>query len=496
MIKFICSLILTFITLSTASPYDTQSSMPVDWSINTIWSGSATLRQIDIDNHLKGINDDTFRVFTVQAAAPRMVLLFTDTSTALPMQWRCDTLEISPVGYYGACIGDVDRDGDNDLVYIRSATPYFLFRQYWNSTGSTWITETITSTTGGNWGMDVGDADNNGYTDDIIYSAGVTSSSRLNRAYWTGSAWQNSEIWSGDGRTIQGIAIGNFDSSNGDSNEIVVATAGSTTNGGRVMRIKWNGSIWDTMTMWKAPDNSSFTNVAIGNIDTTNLGNEVVVANGLGPGSMARGAIIEVYGSGTTWSQRPIFTPTASTNAWGLTVGDVMTTNPGDEVIFANSLGPPYEVRAVYGAGSNWSNELIYNIGGSSFGIVTGNVNKHRTLNQEIAIAGNGIVYEAEQQPSGGITVINTNQLTQSNIVIMPNPTKNILFVKYNGLLANPPHITLYNTAGRLVKCYTLNGFDQNQSYKIDVSSIPSGIYLMRLVSGEIKTTKVIVINR
>ena len=497
----VCGLmfVLVLVALCFAEPQDilnTQSPLPVNWTLNTIWTGSQTLRQIDVGNHLKGISDDTFRLFTVQSAAPQMVLLFTDVSTALPMQWRCDTIESSIAGYLGAGIGDVNRDGDNDLVYIRFATPYYLFCRYWENISSTWAIETITATSASSWAMDVGDADNNGFTDDIIYSTGVTTSSRLYRAYWTGSVWQNSLIWSGDGRTIQGIVIGNFDTSNGDSNEIAVATAGSTTDGGRVVRIKWNGNLWDTLTIWKAPDNASFTNVAIGNFDSTNMGNEIAVANGLGPGSMARGAVIEVYGSGTTWSQRPIFTPTVSNNAWGIAIGDVITTNPLDEVVFANSTNAPYEVRAIYGAGTNWSNELIFNIGGATYGIVISDVNRHRTLNQEIAIAGNRIVYEAEEQPSGGITVSDLNSFIKSQMVIIPNPTKNILLVRYNGLLANPTQITLYNTAGRLVRSYTLNGFGQNRSYKIDISSIPSGVYLIRLESGEINATKVIVINK
>lgn len=502
MIKFVCRLIITsvLVTLCFAEAQEllnTQALIPVDWTLNTIWTGSTTLRQIDIGNHLKGISDDTFRLFTVQSASPQMVLLFTDISVALPMVWRCDTVEISPAGYFGACIGDVDRDNDNDLVYIRFATPYYLFRRYWETASSTWVIETIATTSAASWAMDVGDADNNDFADDIIYSTGVTSSSHLYRTFWNGSTWQNSVIWSGDGRTIQGIAIGNFDASNGDSNEIVVATAGSSSDGGRVLRIKWTGSLWDTITLWKAPDNASFTNIAIGDFDTTNTGDEIAVANGLGPGSMARGSVIEVYGSGASWSQRPIFTPTVSTNAWGLAIGDVITTNPGDEVVFANSLNAPYEVRAVYGAGSNWSNELIYNIGGATYGIVIGDVNRYRSLNQEIAIAGNRIVYEAEQQAGGGIIVTNTSNIIQSPIIVLPNPASNMLTVKCNNnSFTNPVTIKLYNTVGRVVKSYVKQGLIQNKSYKIDISSVRSGIYLLRFSSGSLNAIKTVVITQ
>ncbi|MEO0091937.1 MAG: T9SS type A sorting domain-containing protein [candidate division WOR-3 bacterium] len=494
--KSVNKLIWVVIISTTLISFSSILSFPVDWSINPIWSGSATLRQIDIDNHLKSPDDDTFRIFTVQSASPRFVLLFTDVSSSLPMQWRCETLEMSPNGSYGARIGDVDRNGVNDLVYIRSATPYYLFRRYWDITNSYWVQETICQTNGANWALDVADADNNGFTDDIIYSAGVTSSSRVYRAYWTGSQWQNSELWSGDGRTIQGIAIGNFDQSNGDSNEIVVATAGTSADGGRVVRIKWNGLTWDTLTLWKCPDNASFTNVAIGDIDSTNPGNEIVLANGLGPGSMIRGAIIELFGSGTNWYQRPIFIPQSSTNAWGLAIGDVMTTNPGEEVIFANSLGPPYEVRTVFGSGDSWSNELIFAIGGATYGIVTGDVNKHRTINQEIAIAGNSSVYEAEQLISGNISISNTTPLLQQRIIIAPNPTKNLLSVKCADVPFSLFKIALYNSVGRLIKSFPVNETDNTHCLQFNIADIPNGVYILRFVSKDIKEEKVLVINR
>uniref|UniRef100_A0A7C6A9V1 T9SS type A sorting domain-containing protein n=1 Tax=candidate division WOR-3 bacterium TaxID=2052148 RepID=A0A7C6A9V1_UNCW3 len=392
--------LLVFCSLALAAQpnnFLSQPLMPAVWDTNLIWAGSATLRQIDIGKRLKGSTDDTFRLFTVQSAAPRMVLLFTDISTSPPMQWRCDTLEISPQGYYGARIGDVDRDGDNDLIYARSASPYYLFRRYW--TGSIWAVEAICSIPGANWGMDVGDADNDGWTDDIIYSCGVTTSSRLYWAHWNGTSWDTTRLWSGDGRTIQGVAIGDFDTAYA-GNEVVAVTAGSTTDGGRVFRLRWTGSTWDTLTLWKAPDNASFVEVAIGDFDASNPGKEIAVANGLGPGSTVRGAVIEIYGAGNNWNQRPIFTPTVSSNAWGIAIGDFLDANPGGEVVFSQSLGgPPYVVRAVYGSGNTWSDEIIFSMNGTSYSVlVDSNVNKHRTMNAEIAVTGNYLVVEIEQQ--------------------------------------------------------------------------------------------------
>ncbi|MEO0114750.1 MAG: T9SS type A sorting domain-containing protein [candidate division WOR-3 bacterium] len=380
---------------------------PTFWDTTRIYTTMAGFRQIAIGNRLKGLSDDTFRIFTVQANNPRMVLLFTDISTAPPMQWRCDTLEVAPAGYFGARIGDVDRDGDNDLIYARSSSPYYLFRFYWD--GVAWVSETIAPLIGANAGMAIGDADNDGNEDEIIYSVGTGTASRLQRAYWTGSAWQIDTIWWGDGRTIQGVAIGDFDNTL-TGNEIVTVTAGSYTDGSRVMRLYWSGSNWDTLTLWKAVDSVSLMDVAIGDFDANNPGNEIAVGNSLTAGSQARGAVIEIYGSGTNWNANPIFIPTGSENGSAIAIGDILDTNPGDEVVSATAgMGPGmnYAVRAIYGSGDEWNNEMIFNIGGSSYGIAIGEVNKYRTLNQEIAVTGGGRIYEAEQKEITGPIILN-----------------------------------------------------------------------------------------
>jgi hypothetical protein len=411
LIVLLCSLAIARepnIHFSSAS----NTFMPTFWDTNRIWTGGggqSTPRQIAVGSHLKGPADDTFRVFTVQSNNPRMVLLFTDISSAPPMHWRCDTLEAALAGYLGARIGDVDRDGDNDLIYARSSSPYYIFRRFWD--GATWVQDTIDTMIGANAGMAIGDADNDGNADEILYSVGTGAMSRLQRAYWTGSAWQIDTIWWGDGRTIQGVVVGDFDA-DFPGNEIVSVTAGSYADGSRVMRIHWSGSSWDTLTLWKAVDSVSLGDVAIGDFDSTNSGNEIAVGNSITAGSAARGAVIEIYGSGTTWTTNPIFTPTGSENSSVLAIGDILDSHDGAEIVSATAgSGPGYTfaVRAIYGGGNEWNNEMIFNIGGSSYGIAIGEVNKYRTLNSEIAITGGSRVFEAEQRIITGPLILNVN---------------------------------------------------------------------------------------
>ena len=54
------------------------------WANHWLWEGNATLREIDIGTKIKGVTDDTIRLFTVQSASPRQALLFTDTSSSTP----------------------------------------------------------------------------------------------------------------------------------------------------------------------------------------------------------------------------------------------------------------------------------------------------------------------------------------------------------------------------------------------------------------------------
>ncbi|MEO0083929.1 MAG: VCBS repeat-containing protein, partial [candidate division WOR-3 bacterium] len=367
-------LILIFASLLTAAT----------WNYQSIWTGTGILRRVAIGNKIKGPTDDTFRILTVQSSGTKLVLLFTDTSSTLPMMWRVDTVDTG--AFFGCGIGDVDRDGDNDLVYARATSPYYVARSYWDPSTSTWLHENIVTLAGTapNWGMDIGDANNDGYADDIIYSAGNTTNSKVYWAFWDGHAWINTVIWNGDGRTTMGVAIGNFDSANGDSNEVVAVTNGTSGGpGGRVMRLCLTPSGWDTLTLWMQGTTTgtlSLSGVAIGDFDSHNSGKEIVTTNATTTSGSINGSVFEVYGSGTNWSSRTLYS--ADISYWAVAVGDVLNTNPGEEIVFSDNASSGI-VHILWGAGDEWYNEPIFNMGGgSSFGAAIGDVNRHRSFNQ------------------------------------------------------------------------------------------------------------------
>jgi hypothetical protein len=376
-----------------------SSGSRANWANHLVYDGlaSATLRDIVICRKIKGATDDTIRLFTVQSAAPRNVMLMTDTSTSstTPMEnrWIADTLYQPGTGFYSAAVGDVDRDGDTDLIFGRSSSPYRLLWKYWTGTG--WNTDDTLITTNGTSGyiydISIGDANNDGNADDIIYTNGYA----VMRAWWNGSSWDTLRLWVGNASTCYGVAIGDFDA-NHAGNEIVAVTYGPTGSA-EVMEIMWNSgtSTWDLNQIFLAPADWNFYSVRIGDFDSSNPGNEIAIGAG-GTITATGGAIFEVYGSGTSWSYQVLYTPSVYTYVYDLDIGDCLDENPGAEIVFPG-YSSPYETRVVYGSGSTWSDQVIFSTGYTSYGVDVGDVDRYRTANDEIAVTGNYDVFEAEQ---------------------------------------------------------------------------------------------------
>ncbi|UCD19088.1 MAG: T9SS type A sorting domain-containing protein [candidate division WOR-3 bacterium] len=368
-----------------------------NWTNVKLYDGSSTLRDIVIGTKIKGATDDTIRLFSVSSASPRNVMLMTDTSTSsttpIENRWIADTLYQPGTGFYSAAIGDVDRDGDDDLVFGRTSSPYNMLWKYWTGTG--WNTTDTLITTNGSYGyiydIKIGDANNDGYADDIIY----TNRYAVMRAYWNGSSWDTLRLWDGNGSTCYGVAIGDFDASH-TGNEIVAVTYGPTGSA-EVMEIMWNSvtSSWDLYQILMAPVDFNMYAVEIGDFDASHPGNEIAIGCG-GTLTDDYGSIIEVYGSGTSWSYRACYTPPAYHYVRDMGIGDFLDENAGDEIVFVVSTSP-YEVRAVYGSGATWYDQALFSPGGTSYGVDVGDVDQYRTANDEIAITGYYDIYEAEQ---------------------------------------------------------------------------------------------------
>lgn len=85
---------------------------------------------------------------------------------------------------------------------------------------------------------------------------------------------------------------------------------------------------------------------------------------------------------------------------------------------------------------------------------------------------------------------LNTEDLSLSNIVIYPNPSNSILNVSLGSFVDNSI-IHVYDVQGRTVK--VVNVFEND--IKLDVSDLMSGMYVVKLTSNGISTTKKFIKN-
>ncbi|HEX7401308.1 MAG TPA: choice-of-anchor J domain-containing protein, partial [candidate division Zixibacteria bacterium] len=351
------------------------------------WNTTGILYDLAVGDKLKGASDDTVRIFASRSSTPYEVMLFTDISSALPLSWRTDVVFNETGATRGKAIGDVDRDGDNDLVYVRTATPYQVRRVYWN--GSAWVMDTLATLTASsaNYDIAIGDADNDGYADDII----AGNSYHVFRIRWNGATWDTTRIFNGTSTTgtAYGLAIGDFDAAYA-GNEIALSTYGQ-----KVFRIRWTGAAWDSLTLYTHPSDFDFYDCAVGDFDASNPGDEIAINNGY---PAASAGVYELYGSGTSWTFQALYVPGSGWSSSGeIAVGDFFTTNPGAEIVAVGGGTSPYRTSLVYGSGATWYNEQIMTAGGSAYGVAIGNVNRHRPGN-EIATSAYYKIWEAEQK--------------------------------------------------------------------------------------------------
>jgi hypothetical protein len=400
------------------------------------YATSVTKYDVAVGDKLKGASDDTVRIVTTQSSSPYSVLISTDRSTAPPMSWVTETVT-NTVAMRGCAIGDVDGDGQNEIIVGHTSSPYGLKMIKWS--GSAWVMTTVFTSTSSYvsscYDIAIGDADNNaGTPNDIIFNNG---SYGVMKARWNGASFDTTRILYKSGSSYYGVAIGDFDQTYA-GNEIVTVNYNQY-----IYRIHWNGASWDTATIFYSSTDYDFYDVAVGDFDASNPGDEIAINNGY---SSANAGVYELYGSGSSWTFVGLYVPGSGWSSSGeIAVGDFYSGNSGAEIVATSGSGSSYEARLVYGSGSTWYNEQIMSTGGSSdYGVAVGDLNRYHTGN-ELAVGGNYKVWEAEEfiplpndvgvsqvfEPSGkghvyktgtpdsiGMEVTNYGTLSQSNFYV------------------------------------------------------------------------------
>jgi hypothetical protein len=404
--KFLGILVMALALVALVAP-----AQAADWDSTRVYTGPVQTYDLAVGSKLKGASDDTVRIFTTQYHSPYQVLLFTDRSTALPMNWATDIIFTDTSGNIGVAIGDPDRNGQNELLFGRYDVPYRLRMSKWN--GSAWITSAIATLPYPIWDIAVGDANNDGNDDDII----AATAAAVFRIRWNGASWDTTRILN-SGLGTYGVAIGNFDAAYA-GNEIVAVTMMS-----KAFRIRWTGAAWDTLTIYYNSSPSVY-DVTVGDFDASNPGDEIALSSSH-YSSSTHGAVIELYGSGTSWSSRDLYSPTD----WGtfaeIAAGDFYAGNAGAEIAAISGSGDSNQVRLIYGSGTSWNNEKVMGTGGMyNYGVAIGNVNRYRP-GDELAAGGNRNIWEVQESaviannmqtlsidnPAAGCTLIGNSSIT------------------------------------------------------------------------------------
>jgi hypothetical protein len=81
-------------------------------------------------------------------------------------------------------------------------------------------------------------------------------------------------------------------------------------------------------------------------------------------------------------------------------------------------------------------------------------------------------------------------------VSIIPNPAKKIIRIRYRLPVKEPVNFKLYNTSGKLVKSYSHSDVSRDGEFMIDVKELPSGVYILRFNTEDIKVIRKLVLEK
>jgi hypothetical protein len=97
--------------------------------------------------------------------------------------------------------------------------------------------------------------------------------------------------------------------------------------------------------------------------------------------------------------------------------------------------------------------------------------------------------FDAGSEPL--IPEILESNILDNQISVFPNPVSDELTLKLNGNFAGKTYLTLHNCLGEIISKETFSGSE----YRLDMKSIPNGVYFITLPSKQGKVVKKIVKN-
>ncbi len=343
---------------------------------------------IDIGKFLKSPSDDTIRIILSRGS----LYICTDTSTSSfgPYKFRVQKIHDFPyttIGY-STKIGKTSTSDTRNSIFATYGDNFYRFQ--WDPTISNWaLKESIYILTGlgeNATNIDIGYISNYNYYDIFIPR---TDYSELFWIRYKSSGYDTSNI-SLSGTPVQqvrGVAVGDVRSDIGGigPDEVYVV-------GGKNLWVVWydeGSSQWNSELITNNLLNA--VDVVVGDIDPTLSGNEIAILHD------TTSYQISIWNySGGLWFGR-------SYNILGLNgsndiaLGDVISDNPGYEIIFVNKNFNYPLLCYIAPNGFFWA-ELLTKTSNWYAGVAIGNVNKFKGVTEEYVISGNfNNLYEGEQ---------------------------------------------------------------------------------------------------
>jgi len=361
------------------------------WDTNRVYAGSSSnlTRKVAIGTNFMGATDDTIRIITVQSGGTRSLVIATDTtSTGFGKEkFRID----EPYSFSGGtphpvAVGDVDGDAYTDIVAAMSASPYLVIWFEWD--GATWAARDSFAVNAAVYDLTIGDADNDANANEIlvpIYSS--TGGYAVMRAVWTGVAWDTTRIIFSQPTYPRAAVIADIRPDLAGNEFYVSGTSA-------IGMAYWNGASWDTSTVATGLASTLY-DVTAGDVDGSLAGTELVAVH-----SSSSYQISVWNWDGAAWQGRAWQFSTSSIGSYNsIDIGDILTDNPGDEVVVTGASTTQYPTAFwIAPNGSGWVSTLPKPVASQTqYGIAIGNVNRFRSMNQEFVLTGYGTIVEGEQ---------------------------------------------------------------------------------------------------
>ncbi|MEN3043596.1 MAG: hypothetical protein ABDH37_00060 [Candidatus Hydrothermales bacterium] len=374
------------------TPLDNKVPSPV-FDTFRVWPGATanTTREVAVGKSFKGMHDDTIRIVTVQSAGTRYLVIATDTSTNNfgRNKFRIAFPYTFPTGITAnsVALGNVDGDYYTDILVGTGASPFTVYWFEWSEVATSFQLQSSFNAPAAVNDIVIGDADNDGNSNEIILTTATTSPPQIWRYIWQAGSLVGTQINLTGTVAARGVAIGDI-RPDIPGNEIYVV--GSTN----IWMVYWDGSTWVVSTITTGV--SASWDIVIGDINLSLPGNEFAVVHG------STSYQVSVWNWTGVWSGIAYrFTATWGTTDNDIAIGDIVTDNYGVEMILvggASTTAIPY-LFWIGPGGSGWVYPLPkVRSGQADYGVAIGNINKFRHFNNEIVLSGGGSLLEIEQR--------------------------------------------------------------------------------------------------